>query len=194
MTETAIPLIVQSSGWAGNDGNWSTFAIDIGTPSQSFQLLPSTANGEIWAPVPEACAVPYPDCARSRGVLSTQEDQSEGFQTNESTTWKQIGIYELGFEANLYGDNDAGLYGQDTVTIGSSSALENQAIAGIATSNYWLGSFGLGIVSSQFNVLTENIPTLLSTLNTQNVTPSQSYGYNAGAAYRTLIRMSRESI
>lgn len=184
MAASIAPLVLQSYGWAGNDGNWSTFAVNAGTPPQEFQLLPSTSGGEIWLPVPEACVVPYPNCAVSRGVLSTQGDQNQGFQTNESTSWVQIGIYELGFEANLYGDGDAGLYGQDTVTIGSTPAIQNQTIAGIATSNFWLGSLGLGIQPPQFDVVKQDIPTVLSTLQTQNDTPSVAYGYNAGASYR----------
>ena len=45
-----------------------------------------------------------------------------GYQVNESTRWQQTGIYGLALEQSLFGPNDTGLYGIDTVSFGGDAA------------------------------------------------------------------------
>lgn len=184
---TVAPLVVQPSfRWAGNDGNWSTFQIGIGTPPQIFDVLPSTCNGEIWIPQPGACPSTYPDCARSRGVLSTTDPTDQGFQAESSKTWSQTGIYGLALEEELFHSNDTGLYGLDSLSLDNVGGiiLEEQTIAVIATPNFWLGSLGLSVQPSGFSVQDESHAPLLMSLRAQNLTSSASYGLSVGASYR----------
>lgn len=187
-TTTAFPYVLQSSGsWYGNDGNWSTFQLNVGTPPQSFQVLPSSSGGETWLPVSEGCN--FQGCAASRGVMIHDGAQSPGLLTNESSdsTWDQIGIYALSTDSNLFdSSSDSGLYGLDTISLGTQTSPNwtDQMVAGIATSDFWLGTLPLGIQPSQFDVLQKDVNSLLSSMKAQNMTPSLSYGYSVGASYR----------
>lgn len=183
MAAPVLPLLLKtSSQWLGDDGNWSTFEIGVGTPKQFFSVLPSTAASEFWVPLPQGCADWIPDCVDSRGVASTR---TGGFQFNESTTWDQLGtgIYSLGFENALFGAGDTGYYGSDVVSIDDGSHnISGQTVAGITSANIWLGSMGLGVQRSQFG--SSESTTWLATLKSMNLTSSLSYGYAAGAHYR----------
>jgi hypothetical protein len=174
------PLLVKPDGWAGNDGNWSTFQIAVGTPPQRFRTLPSTTRGEVWIPTIEGCeGSPYPDCATSRGVL---DNDSFGFDVDKSRTWDTIGIYALPSPIN---GTDNGAYGLDHLSISSnrSFTLHNQTITGIATSDYWISDLGLGTEVAKFSGQPSS-PSLLSAMKEQQLIPSLSYGYSAGASYR----------
>lgn len=170
-----------SQFWEGSDGPWSTFAIRIGTPAQTFRVLPSTAGQEIWIPAPEACTEEDPaDCAQRRGAFTST------FNNNTSSTWKGLGIYDLHLEKELdYRGN--GVYGLDTVGLQISRSggieLQNQVVAGIETQDFYLGSFGLGVKPINFTNLDDPQPSFMQALKNQNMIPSLSYGYTAGASY-----------
>jgi hypothetical protein len=148
------PLVLKAGAtWAGNDGNWSTWPAQIGDPPQQFHILPSTSHGEVWIPGPQGCSgrsAPL-DCAASRGVGSFQGSQSLGFLENASTTWEQIGIYEFIVGGDLFEATETGLYGQDTVALGSKreNIISNQTVAGIVTQDFW--------VSSNFQIVANDI-------------------------------------
>jgi hypothetical protein len=75
-----------SQFWEGNDGAWSTFIIRVGTPAQTFRILPSTASEETWVPAPEECPVlnlPTEECGDKRGVQVFENAPSGGFMVNE---------------------------------------------------------------------------------------------------------------
>ncbi|KAK5119346.1 hypothetical protein LTR85_007702 [Meristemomyces frigidus] len=199
MSVSAYPVPLElSPSWSfdGDDGNWSTFAIGVGTPAQTFRVLPSTSGSETWVPLPQGCQgilANVSDCGDLRGVNDVNNAPSSGFQTNASSSWQTIGIYELSTEQALFGTGDDGLYGRDTLMLdllstSTSSAnqsqnLSSQTIAGVATADFWLGSLGLGTATGNFTVQSENIPSLLDTLKSQGLIPSLSFGYTAGAVY-----------
>lgn len=87
-------------------------------------------------------------------------------------------------EANLGRDNAAnGDYGFDTVGLEDSPigpTLPHQVVAGITTNEFWLGYLGLG--PKPVN-LTAAIPSFMKNLADQNLIPSLSFGYTAGAKY-----------
>ncbi|PPJ56836.1 hypothetical protein CBER1_10158 [Cercospora berteroae] len=187
MSSAESPLIIQSSSWGGNDGKWSVYQVDVGTPAQRFNVLPATSDGEIWVPVPEGCDSSIPNCASSRGIEAVDGVQSSGFQTNESSSWQQIGIYDLSADDSLFPNSgDAALYGLENVSLGAlnASSLSNQIVGGISSYNFWLGIIGLGAQPARFSNLPDTAATVLGSAKQQNLSASVSYGFSAGAAYR----------
>ena len=143
-------------------------------------------NQQTWVPVPDGCASSLvgniTDCGDSRGVWPFENKDSNGFQSNQSSTWETIGIYNLFLEEHL-GIGGRGLYGYDSVGLGMSGNMtEHQVVAGIATPNFWLGSLGLGANYTNFSE-EEQPSSLLRTLKDSGSIPSLSYGYTAGAPY-----------
>lgn len=172
------------------------FIVRLGTPEQYFSVLPSTANQQTWVPIPEGCASSlvgnFSDCGDSRGAWPFENRDSDGFQSNQSSTWETIGIYELFIEEHL-GIDGNGLFGYDTVGLGSSgTSAEGQVVAGIATTNFWLGSLGLGANYTNFSE-DERPSSLLRTLKDSKSIPSLSYGYTAGAPYSKCFLLCRAS-
>jgi Eukaryotic aspartyl protease len=169
----------------GNDGPWSTFVFQVGTPPQTVKLLPSTASYETWVIAPEGCQAGDPsDCHTMRGEL---------YNYNTSSTWDpnltntSTQVYPLELEVQL-GYTGKGRYGFDDVTfgyIGSGGLLvKNQSIAGIATKNYFMGLFGLTPRSKNFTSFNNPIPSFMQSLQNQSRIPSLSWSYTAGNQYR----------
>lgn len=190
----SYPLLLDATSWAGNDGNWSTWPIQVGTPAQEFHVLPATSHGEIWVPLPEGCQSSSTtifsntsSCGASRGAGDVQNAQSSGFQKNTSTTWSEIGIYALPVQEGLFEDDQNGLYGTDVVgnhNETGSVEITDQSVVGLATKDFWLGSLGIAQRASNFTVERTIVPSLLEALKAQNVTPSASFGLDVGASYR----------
>lgn len=89
----------------GVDGPWSTFELRVGTPAQNIRILPGTSSTQTLVVLPEGCQIiNVTDCANSRGDL---------FNTTASKTWKEIGLFSLGFE-NALGFTDNGEFGHDS--------------------------------------------------------------------------------
>lgn len=125
----------------GNDGQWSSLGLRVGTPAQNIRVLVSTNSPNTIVVYPQGCSKeaidPLPDnCANSRGVL---------FNPNTSSTWHPQGLFgindnHVGFEANLGYEANAE-YGLETVGLSHVSGdnnepvLVNQTIAGIATAS-----------------------------------------------------------
>ncbi|OCK78367.1 acid protease [Lepidopterella palustris CBS 459.81] len=197
-TTTPLPYIFTPSGtFDGNDGSWSSFIINIGdstgdgSSGQNFKVLISTSGSVTWIPM-QASWCDEPDqstCAEARGVQTYNAKQSLGFQSNASSTWKEIGIYDLHLPLNLEYTPDLkpnASYGTDIVGLGPDSSitpqLPAQLVAEIETEDFFMGSFGL---STQPVTLGGGpIATFLTDFNYSNCTPSLSYGYTAGAQYR----------
>ena len=176
-----------SQTWDGNDGSWSTFIISVGTPPQTFRVLPVTRADETWVPTPAGCSQSsdLPNCGNLRGVDAFQNAVSEGFEKNQSSTWVENGTFNLLLQNDLTLDSSAtGDFGFDTLSLGNDShslSLEHQVVTGVASTAFWLGIFGLS--PSPVN-LTTPVPSFMQNLADQNLIPSLSFGYTTGAKYR----------
>jgi hypothetical protein len=142
-------------------------------------VIISTASDATWVVLSQGCPSQYgSNCASNRGGL---------FGSANSTSWIDIGLFELDLELNL-GYSGNGLYGYDTVTLGYPNSggpqLKKQIVAGMAVMDFWLGSFGLDPAPNNFTNLNDPQPSFISSLVNQSLIPSTSWGYTAGAAYR----------
>lgn len=184
-------LILDATSWVGNDGNWSAWPIQVGSPPQEFKVLPATSHGEVWVPLVEGCdQQPFANissCAVSRGVGDFQGVQNSGYQLNASTTWVDVGIYALPVQDGLFVVDENGHYGNDTVGIQHETGIaeiKGQNVVGIATQDFWLGSLGIAQRAANFSVESNIVRSLLDRLKSENATPSSSFGLDVGASYR----------
>lgn len=177
------PVVVAASqDWDGNDGPWSTFTLQVGTPAQDVKVLVSTSGYQIWTVAPQGCtSTDPPDCAKSRGFL---------FDSSKSTSWNNVSTnstFAIGPE-NRLGYQGNGLYGYDSVALGWQGSggpkLEQQVIAGIATKDFYLGVLGLDPRPTNFTDFEHPIPSFLTNLLNQSKIPSLAWGYTAGNQYR----------
>ena len=169
----------------GNDGNWSSFAVQAGTPLHTFEVLISTAGTSTWLIDPVGCD-PGPkvaeDCFQARGGV---------FNSNDSKTWVDEGFFGTDLELNLGSRFEANAsYGLETLMLGNgnltgkNNTLQSQVVATIGTNAFYNGLFGLNNQPTNFTFLNETHPSFLSTLKSRNLIPSLSWGYTAGASYR----------
>jgi hypothetical protein len=109
------------------------------------------------------------------------------FNTSASSTWTFNNYYELLLELNL-GYTGSGEFEFDKVGIGwqgsGGPVLEHQVVGGIATEDFWLGSFGLTPRPTNFTDFNDPQPSFMETLKNKSLIPSLSWAYTAGAAYR----------
>lgn len=179
----------QTSLWAGNDGDWSVFGINVGTPGQEFEVLVSTESPEVWIPLPDGCLEEEPeDCPELRGAQPFNGAASPGFQKNLSETYDSIGLYTLDLKENLDYEGNAE-YFYETVRFGAVQderelEVERQVVAGLASKDYFLGHIGLGNQPTTFSQDSPPVESMMQRLKDQQKIPSLSYSYNAGAAYR----------
>jgi hypothetical protein len=182
----------------------SSFYVHAGTPPQHFHVLPSLNSQTIYIPRYGDCLdTPVADCDISRGAEAFTSNISHGFQTNASSTWTDIGLYDLepgtkfALEGtSLYGYDKAGISfvgrTNDNITL-DNITLDKQAIGAYSTpstiglSRLWLGRLGLSQLA--MNISDKERPqSFLHALRDQRHIPSLSFGYQAGAAYRRSSR------
>ena len=168
------PLTVPvGTKWYGYDGNWSPVDIRVGSPQQWLSVFPNTAGQETWVIGPGGCDGTF-TCEDKRGGL---------FSYNQSTTWDNLGYYELGFDTYL-GDSGIANYGLDHVDLNDQVIVPSQIVGVINSTEFWLGSLGLGVQESRFEGAINRLTFLSSLVENQSLIPSHSYGYTAGAYYR----------
>jgi len=115
-----------------------------------------------------------------RRAASICRDKRGGlFRSNASSTWQEVGFYELGLDPQL-GFAGYANYGYDSDQI----IVPSQIIGVINTTDHWLGFLGLGLALTNFTNV-DKLPFLSSMVENQSLIPSHSYGYTAGAYYRT---------
>jgi hypothetical protein len=169
-----LPIVCSSSSqYVGYDGQWSPITIRVGTPEQWLSVLPSTLSQETWLVGPAACDGTLA-CTTARGGL---------FYSNESSTFRDLGYYELGSDPEL-GNSQYGYYGLDTIALNDDASESGQIIALLNTSDVWVGEMGLGVQQTRINGSQNTLPLLSSLVQSNATIPSHSYGYTAGAAYR----------
>ena len=168
----------------GDDGAWSTFPLLVGNPSTLIRVLPSTAGSTTLAVGPVGCVpsnVTASNCNTTRAGI---------YEYSNSTSATFIGKYGLGLEANLGYPLSTGTYVLDTVSLGFSNAttqasLESQMVASYGSNSFYIGLFGLSRQPGNFSNLEDSHPSYLTSLKNQNLIPSLSWSYTAGARYRS---------
>lgn len=127
--------------------------------------------------LPNGCVNGDTICTSARGEL---------FNNNSSKSWStnEAAIY-------LFGDTSfTAVFGNDTLTLGvagnTGPSLTNQVIFGIADDRkYYLGLLGgLTQVSTSLSQSKKGQPSFITSLRNQNIIPSLSFAYTAGAQYR----------
>lgn len=179
------PIVVAASQeFDGNDGPWSSFAIQVGTPAQTVKVLISTASYQTWVVLPQGCTSKDPsNCESSRGEIF-HPDQSRTWIKNNFTA---NGTFSFPLESNLGYVSNAE-YGYDTLTLGwkgsGGSPLQHQVVAGIATKDFYMGLFGVNPRPSNFTNFDETVSSFMSDLKNQSMIPSLAYAYTSGNQYR----------
>lgn len=137
------PVALESDGWLGIDGNWSTLGFDLGSNSQAMSVLVSTALSEFWVVGPGGCitsmfypvawlARPFALCERANALsprlllfilwVMTNFDTEEPhctsarggvYELTSSKSWTSLGMWQLGLDYLGYGGN--GDYGLDSL-------------------------------------------------------------------------------
>ncbi|KAF6218570.1 hypothetical protein HO133_005920 [Letharia lupina] len=178
---SAVPTpisVAPSQNWDGDDGPWSSFTIQVGTPIQDVRVFVSNEISTTWIVETEGCAVGDDTCSNGRGLL---------FNPNSSSTWSQYGFYALGAEQNL-GSTGSARYGNDTVGLGiqgsGGPSLPDQIVGAFSTDDFYLGFFGVNPASTNFTQQEQGKASYMTTLKNQNLIPSLSFGYTAGNKYR----------
>ena len=172
-SEPAPIVTTATTDFVGYDGLWSAISIRVGTPEQYVSVLPGTLSQETWVVGPAGCD----------GTTVCTTKRAGLFVANESSSFRSQGLYELNFDPEL-GNTGFGYYGLDTVSLDDTTSVSEQIVAVVNSTDYWIGSLGLGVQDTRFTG-SENIAPLLSSLVEKvNEIPSRSYGYTAGAFYR----------
>ncbi|KAL9611566.1 MAG: hypothetical protein Q9167_003785 [Letrouitia subvulpina] len=180
-TLVPTPLSVSASQyWEGDNGPWSSFSFRVGTPAQDVRLLVSTASQVSWLVLEgRGCQLNDESCAQSRGGL---------YNSNTSSTWSPKGLYQL-FNGRNLGIDAVGLFGNETLGLGlpgsGAPTLEKQIVAGIGNQAFYLGMFGINPKRTNYTgIEEEGQASIMTSLKDQNLIPSISWGYTAGAQYR----------
>ena len=129
--------------------------------------------------IPGGCEPLSQTCADARGGL---------FSPNQSSTWKDLGLFTLALEQNL-GHNESGAFGTDKISLGNSNTtggptLDLQTIAGIETEHWYVGLLGLQQQPMNLTDFSHPLPSVLTSFRNMNYIPSLSWAYTAGAHYR----------
>ncbi|MCJ1437725.1 hypothetical protein MMC27_007112 [Xylographa pallens] len=177
-TAPSAVSVPPTEAFDGNDGPWSSFYIQVGTPAQSLRVLVSTAISATWVIISAGCPASVTTCPSGRGGIYT---------ANTSSTWENQGDYELYVEENL-DIVGAGIFGNDTISLAAPGSggptLQNQIVGGIAAQQFWLGMFGVNPKPTNFTNFTTEQTSYMTNLKEQDIIPSISFGYTAGNQYR----------
>jgi hypothetical protein len=182
--------IAPSQRFEGNDGAWSTFKLNVGTPPQMLRVLPATSISYVTLITQTGCInVPVPACESARGGSPSLFNLSASLTFNRLSALDGSRNFYLPFDSELplgvIGMLPASV-GLDAVTIGPSASnltLTSQLVAGINAANPWQGVFGLRGIMNHVPGLDSNYTSILQRLKSADKIPSLFYGYTAGAPY-----------
>lgn len=165
----------------GNDGPWSSFGVQIGTPPQFVRVLPASSGSSLWVVAPEGCSTQTDpsNCDDLRGGI---------FDKSTSATWAEKGIYELDLSTEIaWGYSGNGDFGFDNITLADPGSggvtLNDSVLAAIASKDFFIGSLGLNPWGVNFTDYNEPIPGPINMLLDQKHIAGRSWGYTAGARY-----------
>jgi len=109
---------------------------------------------------------------------------ASGFASNQSSTWAYLGRHSL-VEGEYLNITTDGQYGTDVVGLGVDEStgftLNRNVVAGITAGPFYTGTFGLK--AANVTSIDGGPATFMAQLKQQNLIPSISYGYTAGAIY-----------
>ena len=137
------------------------------------------------------CPCPGPDYNADNGsttgtASATSPILAQGFLSNMTSTWTDQGDHVIGAKGTL-NVTVQGEWGLDTVGLGSdpssSLTLNSSIVTGVPTEPFFLGH--LGLIPSKTTGPDGNTASLMQQLADQAKIPSMSYGYTAGALYKT---------
>lgn len=171
--------------FSGNDGNWSTFALRIGTPLQTVHVLPSTSGSSTWVVDPRGCDPQYTQCPDLRGGLFNYND-STSFLNKRGAQNPYFGLNFDPEEPLGYATNAT--VGLDTIALGNegnvTGLLDNQVIGVFANPNpLWVGVMGLEVQNETVANSNDRYESPLGRLNSTNTIPSAYWAYTAGAQW-----------
>jgi hypothetical protein len=200
--------VLPSNEFQGNDGKWSTFIVNAGSPPQQFYALISTSGLGAWLVDDTACNVAqdstvsqHPDCQTLRG-----SQHNTGWSKGNSSTYQQLGDYVLELNndiplATAFGSspvsvnytgaeyNNSASLGRDRVGLlsndqnGSPITANGSLVYGMVDQSFWISTLGIGNGNQQLEQNPAEFPSFLNLLANGSVIPSKSWGYTAGAYY-----------
>jgi hypothetical protein len=165
----------------GNDGPWSSFVVQLGTPPQVVRVLMSSSGSSLWVPLPEGCIdTDSKKCPQQRGGL---------FNYSGSSTWEAVDLFELPLQAEAsLGYSGNSLVGFDDIALGwagsGGPSLTKMVVTGVVTKDFFLGQLGLTSRPVNIPVYDDRYSSPLSSLFEAGEIPSLSWSYTAGAPYR----------
>lgn len=168
----------------GNDGPWSVFDLNIGTPAQRISVLPGSFASSVFAVVTEGCSeidtnLTFNECAHIRGGL---------YAGNESTTLVPGSLYNTPYDPNL--DGFWAFYGWDNVSLGGDGSglpsVDHTLVSQIATKSLLLGIFGISPTPINLANESESQPSFFSMLRGGEWIASRTWSYTAGSVNRKL--------
>ena len=133
-------------------------------------------------------------CPKGNSPYNCVDIRGGVYNYNKSSSWKDIGEFALGPNEIELGYNDAAEWGFDTVALGGNNAtgtqaLEKQVVAAFESYDFAFGSFGISDHPTNFTNFTDPQPSFLSSLHSEKLIPSLSWGYTAGARYRMFAHL-----
>ena len=138
------------------------------------------------------CPCPGPDYNAGSGpsvsASATSPILAQGFVGNQSSSWIGKGIHWIGTEVFL-NQTAQGQYGLDSVGLGADAdtglTADGIAVVGVPTKPFFLGTLGMRPTNSSGP--DDSTPSFLMQLWKQKRVPSLSYGYTAGALYKSQL-------
>jgi hypothetical protein len=213
MSAIEILAAAAEDGWGDYDGLYTLFNLQIGndTQKQNFRFVPSTSSFTTWLPLYERCGgiIPlaanyslFPTdltvCAEECGVGYYDGNQNIGFNASFSTSYKELDTETMDLGSitknpadifgTMYDAGSAAAAGVDLVSlqVGNNSwyqAPKRTVTFGVDSLLYILPTLGLGFGEIVSHLGT--YPSFMDTVTSTSVIPSRSWGYTAGANYRT---------
>jgi len=190
------PLIAEpSQQFEGNDGPWSTFTVQVGTPAQGLRVNIAINGQETQIVQTGGCTGEGQpsSCPQLRGNLFNLKESSTWVST--TTIWNNTGYYYLGdYIGNLLGTYVPGEYGWDSVSLswGAGPTVNRSIVGAYIATDYYIGQIGISPQSTNFTTSNDNSsalsdpePSFFSLLREQNYIPSLSYSFTAGSYYRS---------